>query len=48
MIRNVIAAKVFEQVNERSITNVDDSAALIRMSSDVERITIGLSVIHEK
>ena len=48
MIRGVIEAKFFDKVNECSITNVDDSAALIRMSSDVERITIGLSVIHEK
>lgn len=47
MIRGVIAAKVFTKVNERSITNVDDSAAITLMSSDVERITMGLNVIHE-
>jgi ATP-binding cassette, subfamily C (CFTR/MRP), member 1 len=47
MIRGVIAAKVFNKVNERSIMNVDDSAALTLMSSDVERITMGLNVIHE-
>lgn len=47
MIRGVIAARVFNKVNERSITNVDDSSALTLMSSDVERIMTGLNVIHE-
>ncbi|RDL38704.1 uncharacterized protein BP5553_03044 [Venustampulla echinocandica] len=47
MIRGVIAARVFNKVNERSIMNVDDSAALTLMSSDVERIMMGLNVIHE-
>lgn len=47
MIRGVIAATVFNKVNERGITNVDDSAALTLMSSDVERIVTGLNVIHE-
>lgn len=47
MIRGVIAAKVFSKVNERSITNVDDSSALTLMSSDVERIMFGLNIIHE-
>ncbi|KAG9238182.1 ABC multidrug transporter [Amylocarpus encephaloides] len=47
MIRGVIAARVFDKVNERSITNVDDSAAITLMSSDVERIMMGLNVCHE-
>jgi ATP-binding cassette, subfamily C (CFTR/MRP), member 1 len=47
MIRGAIVSKVYTKVNETSITDFDDSAALTLMSTDVERVTNGLNVVHE-
>ncbi|KAH8723179.1 P-loop containing nucleoside triphosphate hydrolase protein [Phaeosphaeriaceae sp. PMI808] len=47
LVRGAIASKVYSRVNDLSIMNTDDSAAMTLMSTDVERITIGLTVMHE-
>lgn len=47
LVRGAIASKVYSKVNDLSIMNTDDSAAMTLMSTDVERITIGLNLIHE-
>lgn len=38
---------MYSRVNDLSIMNTDDSAAMTLMSTDVERITIGLNMMHE-
>jgi ATP-binding cassette, subfamily C (CFTR/MRP), member 1 len=47
MIRGAIVSKIYTKVNEISITDFDDSAALTLMSTDVERVTNGLNMVHE-
>jgi ATP-binding cassette subfamily C (CFTR/MRP) protein 1 len=47
LVRGAIASKVYSRVNDLSIMNTDDLAAMTLMSIDVERITIGLNVMHE-
>ena len=47
LVRGAIASKVYGRVNDLSIMNTDDSAAMTLMSTDVERITIGLNMMHE-
>jgi ATP-binding cassette subfamily C (CFTR/MRP) protein 1 len=46
-VRGAIASKVFSRINDLSIMNTDDSAAVVLMSTDVERITIGMNMMHE-
>jgi ATP-binding cassette subfamily C (CFTR/MRP) protein 1 len=46
-VRGAIASKVFSRINDLSIMNTDNSAAVVLISTDVERITIGMSMMHE-
>jgi ATP-binding cassette subfamily C (CFTR/MRP) protein 1 len=46
-VRGAIASKLFSRINDLSIMNTDDSAAVVLMSTDVERITIGMNMMHE-
>lgn len=46
-IRGVLVSAIYRQTTESSIVASDDAAALTLMSTDVERIRMGLTVFHE-
>lgn len=47
MLRGIIVSAVFRKTTEMSTTSLDDLAAVTLMSTDVERIIAGFSVLHE-
>ena len=47
MIRGTLTAAVFKKATEISITDLDNSAPVTLMSTDVERIVRGLLDMHE-
>jgi ATP-binding cassette subfamily C (CFTR/MRP) protein 1 len=46
MVRGALVGSIYAQTLQLSITNLDESAALTLMSSDVERICVALLSIH--
>lgn len=47
MVRGTLVSSIYYKTTEISITALDNSAAVTLMSTDVERIEVGLRVTHE-
>lgn len=47
MIRGSLVAAIYRKTTEISLTALDNSAAVTLMSTDVERIVVGLKALHE-
>jgi ATP-binding cassette, subfamily C (CFTR/MRP), member 1 len=47
MLRSTLVTAIFTKTTEISITALDNSAAVTLMSTDVDRIVLGLRKVHE-
>ena len=47
MLRGSLVAAIYRKTTEISLTALDNSAAVTLMSTDVERIVMGLKMMHE-
>lgn len=47
MIRGALVTAIYRKTTEISLTALDNSAAVTLMSTDVERIVLGLRSMHE-
>lgn len=47
MIRGSLVTAIYRKTTEISLTALDNSAAVTLMSADVERIILGLRLMHE-
>jgi hypothetical protein len=47
MIRGTLVSAIYQKTTDISITALDDSAAVTLMSTDIDRIELGLRFVHE-
>ncbi|OAA53807.1 ABC transporter, transmembrane domain, type 1 [Niveomyces insectorum RCEF 264] len=47
MVRGALAGAVYRKTTEAALNTADDAAAITLMSTDVERIRVGLLLLHE-
>ena len=47
MIRGILVSAIFSKTTEIDITVLDNSAAVTLMSTDVDRIVLGLREVHD-
>ncbi len=47
MIRGALVSSIYSRVTETGLTALEDCGAVTLMSTDVERITNGIIVMHE-
>lgn len=47
MVRGILVTTLYRKTTGTSIVGLDDAAAVTLMSTDVERIVSGLSMMHE-
>jgi ATP-binding cassette, subfamily C (CFTR/MRP), member 1 len=47
MIRGSLVSSIYHKTTEISITALDNSAAVTLMSTDIERIELGIRLTHE-